>query len=185
MTDVRPVDPDPKEHIPIREDVARLYRAEAIEQYQRGERDEANLLEIEPRWTRYAYRILLALIASALAFSALVHVERSADGWGVVRDGRVVAFVPARDRAQLRAGQVLRFEHASEPLTLTAVRSDILAATDARRLLGADGARLWTSTEPAVRVEAKLGGRFGDGVTGRVRVQLGRERLLLLWVRRG
>ena len=178
MTDVCPVETP-------RDDITRLYRPEAIEQYQRGQTDDAHLLEIEPRWMRWAYRVLLALVAAALIFSALVHVDRHADGWGVVRDGRLVAVVAARDRAQLRAGQPLTFEHAGAPLTVTAVEPRIIAAAEARRLLGADGARLWTSTEPAVRIEATAAGAIGDGVTGRVRVRTARERLLLLWVGRG
>ena len=57
----------------------------------------------------------------------------------------------------------------------------ILAPSEARRLLGADGAAFWTSPEAAVRIDAALpAGRddYSDGVTGRVRVRLGRERLL-------
>jgi multisubunit Na+/H+ antiporter MnhC subunit len=57
---------DDSRHTAIREDVAQLFRAEALEQYQRGETDEAHLLEVEPRWMRYADRIVLALLAAAL-----------------------------------------------------------------------------------------------------------------------
>ena len=62
----------PEERIPIREDTSRLYRAEAIEHYQRGRTDEAHLLEIEPRWMRYAYRIVFALLAAAALFAWVV-----------------------------------------------------------------------------------------------------------------
>lgn len=54
----------------IRADVAQLYRAEALDQYQRGEANEAHLLEIEPRWARHAYRVIAALIGAALLFAA-------------------------------------------------------------------------------------------------------------------
>ncbi len=173
-------------HAAIRGDVAQLYREEALEQYQRGRTDEAHLLEIEPGWTRHAFRILLALLVAALVFGALVHVDRQADGVGIVREGRLIAVVPARDRAQLRAGLPLRFEHAAEPLAVTSVDRRIIPAADARRLLGVDGARLWTTTQPGVRIEGSLSTNdLTDGVTGRVRVRLGRQRLLLLWVRRG
>ncbi|HEX6097358.1 MAG TPA: hypothetical protein VF432_13600 [Thermoanaerobaculia bacterium] len=55
-----------QERIPIRDDVSRLYRSEAIEHYQRGRTDEAHLLELEPRWTRYAYRVVLVLLTAAV-----------------------------------------------------------------------------------------------------------------------
>jgi hypothetical protein len=57
---------DDSGHTAIREDMAQLFRAEALEQYQRGQEDEAHLLEVEPRWMRYADRIVLALLAAAL-----------------------------------------------------------------------------------------------------------------------
>jgi hypothetical protein len=57
---------DDSRHVAIREDVAQLFRAEALEQYQRGETDQAHLLEVESRWMRYADRIVLALLAAAL-----------------------------------------------------------------------------------------------------------------------
>lgn len=172
-------------HTAIREDVARLYRGEALEQYQRGRTDEAHLLELEPRWTRYAYGVLLALLVAALAFSALVKVDRYAEGFGIVREGRLVCVMNARDRAQLRVGQPVGFEHTKAEAKASALHSKVIAAADARRLLGPDGARLWTTTDPAIRVEADAPRDFADGVTGRVRVRLGRERLLLTWVRRG
>lgn len=60
-------------HTAIRADVAQLFRGEALEQYQRGRPDEAHLLEVEPRWTRHAYRVVLALIAAALLFGAAIY----------------------------------------------------------------------------------------------------------------
>lgn len=68
MTDMPPPTPDP-ERIPIREDVSRLYRAEAIEHYQRGRADQSNLLELESRrWMRYAHLVVLALLLAAGLF---------------------------------------------------------------------------------------------------------------------
>jgi hypothetical protein len=60
-------------HTAIRADVAQLFRGEALDQYQRGRPDEAHLLEVEPRWTRRAYRVVLALIGAALLFSAVIY----------------------------------------------------------------------------------------------------------------
>jgi hypothetical protein len=45
---------------------AQLFRAEALEQYRRGSSDEGHLLEIEPGWMRWAYRLIAALLGAAL-----------------------------------------------------------------------------------------------------------------------
>ncbi|HEX6085078.1 MAG TPA: hemolysin D, partial [Thermoanaerobaculia bacterium] len=64
-----------------------LFRGEALEHYQRGQDDEAHVLELEPRWTRYTSRVIVALFAAALLYASLVHVDRYAEGTGVVRGG--------------------------------------------------------------------------------------------------
>jgi GAF domain-containing protein len=62
-------------HTAIRADVAQLFRGEALDQYQRGRPDEAHLLEVEPRWTRHAYRVVLALIGAALLVSVVIYTR--------------------------------------------------------------------------------------------------------------
>jgi GAF domain-containing protein len=62
-------------HTAIRTDVAQLFRGEALDQYQRGRPDEAHLLEVEPRWTRNAYWVVLALIGAALLFSVVIYTR--------------------------------------------------------------------------------------------------------------
>ena len=59
----------------IRADVAQLFRAEALDQYQRGHPDEAHLLEVEPRWARHAYRVILALIGAAMLLGAVIYTR--------------------------------------------------------------------------------------------------------------
>lgn len=66
MPDVQRLE-NSERHTAIREDVARLFRAEALEQYQRGRTDEGHLLELDPRWTRRAYIVVIALIVAAAA----------------------------------------------------------------------------------------------------------------------
>ena len=82
MRDVRqePVETDAEEreaarYTAIRADVAQLFRAEALDQYQRGNADEAHLLEVEPRWARHAYRVIVALIGAALLFGAAIYAR--------------------------------------------------------------------------------------------------------------
>jgi len=159
-----------------------LFRREALDHYQRGSSDEGHLLEMEPAWTRWAYRVIVAFLGAMLLLAALIQVDREAAGGGVVRGGRLVAVVPARYRAELRAGLPLRFELTAKPLTVASASTKILSSTEARQLLGADGAAFWSSAEPAVRIDANLPAAirddYGDGVAGRVRVRLGRERFL-------
>ena len=66
MPDVQRVE-EAERHTAIREDVAKLFRAEALEQYQRGRTDEGHLLDLDPRWMRRAYAVVLALIVAAAA----------------------------------------------------------------------------------------------------------------------
>jgi hypothetical protein len=163
-----------------------LFRREALDHYQRGSSDEGHLLEMEPAWTRWAYRVIVAFFGAMLLLSALIRIDREAVGGGVVRRGRLVAVVPARARAELRPGQPLRFELIAQPLALETASTKILSPTEARQLLGADGAAFWPSPEPAVRIDSSLPAAirndYGDGVAGRVRVRLGRERLLFVLI---
>lgn len=162
-----------------REDRAQLFRTEALEHYQRGEEDEGHLLEIEPKWARYASRVILALFLGALLFAAFVRIDRYAEGVGVVRGGRLIAAIPARHRGELRPSLPMRFEYSEQPLALASVGTKIVSPSE---VLGPAAAR-WTSPEPAVLVEAALPvARAGDGVAGRVRVRLRRERLLSMLV---
>jgi hypothetical protein len=161
----------------------KLFRDEALSEYQKGSTIEGHLLELEPAWLRRAYALILALLGVALLASVLVRLDREVEGVGVIRGGRLLAVVPARDRAELRRGLPLRFELAGEPMAIDTVDGTIVAPSEARRLLGPDGALLWTSREPAVRIEAPLpakDGHLGDGLAGTVRVRLGRERLLFV-----
>ncbi len=181
------VDGEQSNETPVRPDLAGVFRGEALAQYQHGREDEAHLLELEPKWARYTSRVILALFAAALLFAALVHVDRYTEGVGVVRGGRLIAVVPARHARELRPSMPLRFEFAERQLPVASVDKTLIAPSEARRILGPDGASRWTSGEPAVRVEAPLeASNFGDGVAGRVRIRVGRERLLrILWSRRG
>ena len=46
-----------------------LFREEAVEEYVRG-RDRGSLLRISPRWTDWTYRVLLAIFAGGILYSA-------------------------------------------------------------------------------------------------------------------
>lgn len=170
----------------VRDDRAQLFRAEALSHYQRGRDSEAHVLELEPKWTRYASHVIAGLFLAAVVFAAIVPIQRHARGVGVVRGGRLIVVVPARYATELRPSMPLRFEPADEQLAVDSVGTTTIGSSEARRLLGPD--TRWTSA-PAVVVEAPLDdGRWDDGLTGDVRILLGRERLLqalVSWSRRG
>lgn len=65
------------------------FRQEALEHYAQDLGDQGHLLELSPRWTRWTYPLLLALVAAALIFSAVASVHEYADGEALVRvEGR-------------------------------------------------------------------------------------------------
>jgi hypothetical protein len=163
---------------------AKLFRREALEQYQRGSAVEGHLLELEPAWTRYAYRLIVLLSAAALLLAALTHIDREAEGGAVIRDGRLVAVFPARYGPELRPRMPLRCALIPQAMSVHSVNRTIISASEARRLLGPDGAALWRSANPAVTVDAALpaGASFGDGVAAPVRVRLTRERVLFVLI---
>jgi hypothetical protein len=61
-----PVDPQNDEPVAIRPELLRLYRAEALAQYQKGRTDEGHPLEIEPVWMRLADGLIAVVIVAAL-----------------------------------------------------------------------------------------------------------------------
>src|SRR5262249_38337537 len=76
--------------------VERLFRAEAIAHHGRRDRD-GDILRIDDRWTRVAYRVAVGAALTALVFSAVVPVREYASGPAGVRfEGRreLAASVP-------------------------------------------------------------------------------------------
>jgi membrane fusion protein (multidrug efflux system) len=66
---------------------AALFREEAVEHHQVGLRSEGDVLRVDPRWMRWTYRLLLAVLAGGLLFSLLARVREYASGPAVVRLG--------------------------------------------------------------------------------------------------
>ncbi len=113
----------------------------------------------------------------------------------VVGEGglEVVALFPGEDRPQLSAGQTIRLElagyrYAYQTLTIDSVSSDVIAPTEARRVLGAEVADSLQLTGPVVVVRGRLptrefesdGKRFvyHDGMLGRAEVRMRSERIV-------
>uniref|UniRef100_A0A832ICW6 Uncharacterized protein n=1 Tax=Eiseniibacteriota bacterium TaxID=2212470 RepID=A0A832ICW6_UNCEI len=90
-----------------------LFREEAVRAYLRA-RDERELLRISPRWLDWAFALLAAAAAAALAFAALVPLDLERVGPARVERapedrGRVVALFDAAAAHDLAPGQTLRF----------------------------------------------------------------------------
>src|SRR5205823_595286 len=81
---------------------------------------------------RWSYGVIVALAGAALLLSVLIRVDREAEGGGVIRQGHVVAVIPARYRAELRPAMPLRFELSPQPLAVGSVSTKILAPSEAR-----------------------------------------------------
>ena len=71
------------------------FRAEALDHYHDGLSEHGNVLRISPEWTRYAYPLLLLLLAATLVFSIFGHIHEYAEGVALVRlDGRTDVTAP-------------------------------------------------------------------------------------------
>ncbi|ADO71065.1 efflux RND transporter periplasmic adaptor subunit [Stigmatella aurantiaca] len=98
------------------EDRPRIFREEALRHHE-GAQQEGELLRIAPEWTRWTYWVLLALLLSTLAYSALGTLPEYASGPAVVEvEGRsnlsvdtpgLVASVKVKTGQRVEAGQPL------------------------------------------------------------------------------
>lgn len=62
-----------------------LFRREAVEAHTEGLRDRGELLRLSPGWAAWTYRLILGVVAAALAFSMLGSLREYARGPAVVR----------------------------------------------------------------------------------------------------
>ena len=74
-----------------------IYRRRALEEHAAGAGERGDVLRISPSWTRWTYRLLLAVIAAALFAGTFVRVPEYASGPAVVNVGgiRTVSAVAA------------------------------------------------------------------------------------------
>lgn len=148
-----------------------IYRRRALEEHAAGAGERGDVLRLPPSWTRWTYRLLLAVVATALLAGAFVRVPEYARGPAVVQVGesRTISVVALPDsyRPLLEPGMPLRLELAGFPgavqeLTIDTVGPEVLGPAEVRRFLApADAVTL---TGPVVMVEARLpGDRFTVG----------------------
>jgi multidrug efflux pump subunit AcrA (membrane-fusion protein) len=108
-----------------------------------------------------------------------------------------VALLPGEDRPQLAPGMTLRLElagwrYAYQFLTIDSVSSDVIAPTEARRVLGAEVADSLHLSGPVVVVRGRLNGSqftvdgrtftYHDGMLGTAEVAVRSERIIVTLV---
>lgn len=119
-----------------------IYRRRALEEYAAGAGERGDVLRVSPSWTRWTYRLLLAVVVTALFAGTFVRVPEYARGPAVVHAGGTVAdqrvregqpgdavvslavdrpaasvacLLPASHRPLLKPGMPLRLELAGFP----------------------------------------------------------------------
>lgn len=124
------------------------------------------------------------------------HVEPGQVAASIVEGGgglEVIALLPGEDRPQLSPGMQLRLEligyrYAYQVLTIDSVSSEVIAASEARRILGPDVAEGMAMGGSVVVVRGKLTSnefeaddqiyRYHDGMLGKAEVRLRTERIV-------
>ncbi|WNG38070.1 HlyD family efflux transporter periplasmic adaptor subunit [Archangium violaceum] len=112
----------------------RIFREEAL-RHHAGAQEEGDLLRISPRWTRWTYWVLLALVLSAGLYSVFGTIPEYASGPAVVKvEGRsdltpqqpgIVASVDVKSGQRVEAGQPLvSFLSQEETVTLERIERE-------------------------------------------------------------
>src|SRR3954453_282829 len=93
-----------------------LFLQEAVDHHADGQR-QGRLLRLSPKWTRWSFWLLIVVISTGIAYSALASLNEYASGPAVVRvDGRIdltakfagtVAAVSAQPGQRVSLGQAL------------------------------------------------------------------------------
>jgi hypothetical protein len=149
----------------------RLFREQALRRHA-GAREHGDVVRLPPRWTRYAYPIVLGMMLGALAFAWVGRVTQYARGPAVVREieresrYELIALFPAAELPRLRVGQPLRFEPEGYARATTSVSIDEIGdrpigMVEARRALGpAADARVEIPASVVLAVARLPGARF-------------------------
>jgi len=101
----------------LRDSALDLFREEALAHHTAGEAHEGDLLELSPRWTRWTYKLLLAVLAAGILYVFLGRLDDYAAGPAVVRlagltdltatSSGTVAAVAVRPGQRVAAGEPL------------------------------------------------------------------------------
>ncbi|MFE8599015.1 efflux RND transporter periplasmic adaptor subunit [Archangium violaceum] len=168
-----------------------IFRKEALEYYQHYRRQEGDVLQLAPGWTRWTYAVLMVMLGVALLVCVIGTVSEYASGSAVVRierrtevttpAGGVVASVLVQPGQRVEAGQLLvTLQSEEERNTFTRVQHELeLNLVRYMRDLTDQSARLALTTLRAeqelaqARVEARSLRAPVSGVVGDLRIQPG------------
>lgn len=124
-----------RRHSAFSTEAAGVFRREALEHHNRGFDDQGHVLELSPRWTPWAYRLLIIVFVAALLYSLIGTVNEYATGVAVVRvDNRTdisatlagtVTAVEVEPGDMVEEGQLLaRFYGAQEIAELARIQNE-------------------------------------------------------------
>jgi hypothetical protein len=161
-----------------------LFRREALE-FQASQ-PQGGVLRIDPRWTRWTYWLVLALLVAGVIVTATAHTSETTSGPALidVQERTFVALVPGAASPDLQPGQTVRLDVQGlegPPLAARALKAEIADQAAIRR------AGFPSSSQPAVLVTGVLGPHADMGASprheGRAVVVLRSQRILDLVLR--
>jgi hypothetical protein len=165
-----------------------LFRQEALE-FHTGQQRPDGVLRVDPRWTRWAYWLVLALLVAGAIVTATAHTSETTSGPALidVQERTFVALVPGAASPELQPGQTVRLDVQGlegPPLAARALKAEVADQAAIRR------AGFPASSQPAVLVTGVLGPRADVGASpssprpgGRAVVVLRSQRILDLFLR--
>ena len=164
-----------------------LFRQEALE-FQASQ-PQGGVLRIDPRWTRLAYWLVLALLVAGVIVTATAHTSETTSGPALIdmQEQTFVAIVPGAASPDLQPGQTVRLDVQGlegPPLAARALKAEVADQAAIRR------AGFPSSSQPAVLVTGVLGPYADVGTLpssprhgGRAVVVLRSQRILDLLLR--
>jgi len=131
-----------------------LFRREALE-FQASQ-PQGGVLRIDPRWTRWTYWLVLALLVTGVIVTATAHTSETTSGPALidVQERTFVALVPGAASPDLQPGQTVRLDMQGlegPPLAARALKAELADQAAIRR------AGFPSSSQPAVLVTGVLG----------------------------
>ena len=132
-----------------------LFRQEALE-FHTGQQRPDGVLRVDPRWTRWAYWLVLALLAAGVIVTATAHTSETTSGPALIdmQEQTFVALVPGAASPDLQPGQTVRLDLQGlegPPLAARALKAEVADQAAIRR------AGFASSSQPAVLVTGVLG----------------------------
>ncbi|MGH9005288.1 MAG: hypothetical protein ACRDYV_19365 [Acidimicrobiia bacterium] len=164
-----------------------LFRQEALE-FQTGQ-PQGGVLRIDPRWARWAYWIVLALVVAGAAVTWTVRTTETTSGPALINvpERTFVALVPNAAAPDLQPGQLVRLQvdgHGGQPIDARALRAEVADQAGLRR------AGFASSSQPAMLVTGVLAPNadvaslpLAPRQEGRAVVVLRSQRILELFLR--